>query len=135
MAEEMVKRSPSQEKYERVQFAVRLLVLIVLLAWIFIWIMIPTNTYRQKWLPQLRAKTSSTYFGAQGLLFFFPIRLCISLFVFAFLYFMLINILLWSSIIAGASLLIYTFPVLFMASLGCVYLHIVRQANDSSMER
>ena len=86
MAEEMVERSPSQEEYGRVLFAIRLLVLLVLLGWIFIWIMVPTNTYKQKWQPQLRAKTStSTYFGAQGLIIFsfnyaFTLCFCIPLF-------------------------------------------------------
>ena len=69
MAVEMVKKSPSQEKYSRVQFAIRLMVLVVFLGWILIWIMAPTNTYKQIWLPHLRAKMNSTYFGAQGLLF------------------------------------------------------------------
>ncbi|KAK7340287.1 hypothetical protein VNO77_20989 [Canavalia gladiata] len=76
-AEVMMKKSPSQEKYCRVQYAIKLLALIVFLGWIFIWIMAPTNTYRQNWWPRLQAKTSSI-FGAQGtilLLYTFPIFL------------------------------------------------------------
>ncbi|XP_061341305.1 ferric reduction oxidase 2-like isoform X2 [Gastrolobium bilobum] len=100
MPEEMVKRSPSQEKYGSVQSAIRLLVMLLLLGWIFIWIMMPTNTYRHGWLLQLQAKSSSTYFGAQG-----------------------------------TTLLISTFPILFIAALGCVYLHIAKKTNGYNMER
>nr|KYP77110.1 hypothetical protein KK1_021381 [Cajanus cajan] len=62
--------------------------------------MMPTNTYRKRWLPRFRAKTNnSTYFGAKG-----------------------------------ANLLMYTFPVLLVATLGCVYLHIAKKVNDSNKE-
>ncbi|XP_027336527.1 ferric reduction oxidase 2 isoform X2 [Abrus precatorius] len=99
MAEDMVvKRSPSQEKLGRVQFAIRVLVLLVFLGWIFIWAVMPTNIYRQSWLPQYQAKINSTYFGAQG-----------------------------------ATLLMYPFPVLLIAILGCVHLHIAKKANDSKI--
>ncbi|KAJ1429575.1 Riboflavin synthase-like beta-barrel [Sesbania bispinosa] len=98
MAEEMVQRSPTQEKYGMVQCAIRLLVLLVFLGWIFIWIMAPTNTYKQIWLPKVRAKTSSTYIGAQS-----------------------------------ASILLFTSPVLLIAALGCVYLHIAKKTNDTKV--
>ncbi|CAL0315045.1 unnamed protein product [Lupinus luteus] len=62
--------------------------------------MLPTNTNKLKWLPELRTKTNSTYYG-----------------------------------IDGASFLIYTSPVLFMAALGCIYLHIAKKSNASNMER
>ncbi|CAL0315044.1 unnamed protein product [Lupinus luteus] len=62
--------------------------------------MLPTNTNKLKWLPELRTKTNSTYYG-----------------------------------IDGASFLIYTSPVLFMAALGCIYLHIAKKLNASNMER
>ncbi|KAJ1378650.1 putative ferric reduction oxidase 2-like, partial [Sesbania bispinosa] len=65
MAVEMIKKSSSQEIYGRVKFAIKGLVLVVFLGWIFIWIMAPTNTYKQMWMPELGAKTTSTYFGAQ----------------------------------------------------------------------
>lgn len=71
---EAVKRSPSQEKYGRVQSAIRLLVLVVFLGWIFVWIVTPTNTYQQKWQPRLQAKTNSI-FGAQGL-FLIQLYMC-----------------------------------------------------------
>ncbi|KAG5092652.1 hypothetical protein JHK82_051430 [Glycine max] len=95
---EAVKRSPSQEKYGRVQSAIRLLVLVVFLGWIFVWVVTPTNTYQQKWQPRLQAKTNSI-FGAQG-----------------------------------AMLLVYTFPILFIAVLGCVYVHIAKKGNGFGKE-
>jgi len=69
MAQEtVVKRSSSQEKFHRVQFAIRLLVLVLFLGWIFIWVMSPTNTYRERWLPKYREKTNTTtYLGSKGL--------------------------------------------------------------------
>lgn len=67
MAVETMKKPPCQEKHRRVQSTIRVVVLVVFLGWIFIWIMSPTNTYKQIWLPQLRAKTTSTYLGTQGL--------------------------------------------------------------------
>ncbi|KAK7274362.1 hypothetical protein RIF29_15447 [Crotalaria pallida] len=82
MPQETVERSPTQEKYERVQCAIRVLALVVLVGWVFIWIMIPTNTYRLTWLIQARAKTSSTYFGSEGttlLIDTFPVLLIAAL--------------------------------------------------------
>ncbi|XP_019432222.1 PREDICTED: ferric reduction oxidase 2-like [Lupinus angustifolius] len=64
--EETLKRSPSQEKYGRVQYAIKILFLIVFVGWIFIWIMLPTNTNREKWLPKLGTKINSTYYGTEG---------------------------------------------------------------------
>ncbi|KAE9610207.1 hypothetical protein Lal_00006854 [Lupinus albus] len=101
MVVEVVKKSlSSKEKYGMIQSAIWLFVLVVFLAWIFIWIMTPTNTWKQVWMPQLLENTASTYFGVQGL-----------------------------------PLLLYTFPVLFIAVLGCVYLHIAKNTNSSNMER
>jgi len=73
MAEEtVVKRSPSQAKFHRLQIAIRLLVLLLFLGWIFIWIMSPTNTFRQIWLPRYRASTNNTtYLGSKGLISLF----------------------------------------------------------------
>jgi hypothetical protein len=50
---------------------------------IFIFIMMPTTTYKQKWIPQFNAKTNSTYFGAQGHFFFIQLCMhaCIHLFI------------------------------------------------------
>ncbi|KAK7389919.1 hypothetical protein VNO78_25216 [Psophocarpus tetragonolobus] len=68
MTKEMVKRSPSQAKYGRVQFAIWLLVLVLFLGWIFIWIMRPTDIFGETWMSIYQANTNSTYFGAKVLL-------------------------------------------------------------------
>ncbi|XP_057454669.1 ferric reduction oxidase 2-like [Lotus japonicus] len=94
MPEEMVKRSPAQEKYGRIQFAIRLVAVLVFLGWILLWIMAPTNTYAKKWSPQIVKKTISTYFGIQG-----------------------------------SNILTFTFPILFIAVLGCVYLQIATKST------
>ncbi|XP_051143176.1 ferric reduction oxidase 2-like isoform X2 [Andrographis paniculata] len=72
-----------------IQLAIKLLMLVILLGYIMIWIMMPTNLFWLHWLPNIRAKTDSTYFGQKG-----------------------------------ANILIYTFPILFIAILGCLYLHL-----------
>ncbi|CAI0472264.1 unnamed protein product [Linum tenue] len=39
------------------------------------WVLLPTNTYKHKWLPKLKSRFSSNYFGKQGvmmLIFTFP---------------------------------------------------------------
>lgn len=46
--------------------AARLFAAAVFLGWLMIWTVMPTNTYRNEWLPQLRAETNSTYIGRQG---------------------------------------------------------------------
>ncbi|XP_068649136.1 LOW QUALITY PROTEIN: ferric reduction oxidase 2-like [Aristolochia californica] len=69
--------------------AIAFLIAVVFVGWMLLWVMMPTNTYKQKWQPKIRAHANSTYFGAQG-----------------------------------ANLLTSVFPVLFMAVLGCIYLHL-----------
>ncbi|XP_038892642.1 ferric reduction oxidase 2-like isoform X2 [Benincasa hispida] len=85
---------------ERVlNLAIRVLVFILFMGWIFLWVMMPTNTYRQKWLHKIREKSYySTYFGSEG-----------------------------------TSLLMYTFPILFIAILGCVYVHLERKHEDRNV--
>ncbi|KAI4328822.1 hypothetical protein L6164_021148 [Bauhinia variegata] len=88
---------------DAVQSAIKLTVLLLFLGSGFIWIMMPTNIYRQKWLPKITTQTSSTYFGAQGVM-----------------------------------LLLFTFPILFISALGCIYLftaylYLAKRANDSNM--
>nr|XP_004510757.1 ferric reduction oxidase 2-like isoform X1 [Cicer arietinum] len=98
MAQEEVKRSPSK-KYVMIQSTIKLLMVLVFLGLIFIFIMMPTNTFKKIWIPQFQAKTNSTYFGAQG-----------------------------------SRILMFTFPVLLMGTLGCVYLHIAKISNESNIE-
>ncbi|CAI9101898.1 OLC1v1000052C1 [Oldenlandia corymbosa var. corymbosa] len=76
-----------------IQAIIMALLLVVSVGYIFMYIMGPTNLYRQKWLAKIRTDADSTYFGAQG-----------------------------------PSMLINTFPVLFVAALGCVYLHLRKKS-------
>jgi ATP-dependent Zn protease len=83
MAQEKVKKSPSQIKYGMIQITIKLLALLLFLGLIFIFIMMPTTTYKQKWIPQFNAKINSTYFGAQGHFFFYSImHACLHSFIY-----------------------------------------------------
>ncbi|CAL0315051.1 unnamed protein product [Lupinus luteus] len=64
--QEMLKKSPSKEKYGRVQSAIKILFLVVFMGWVLIWIILPTNVDKEKWLPELRTKTNSTYYGIEA---------------------------------------------------------------------
>ncbi|KAK3428610.1 hypothetical protein EUGRSUZ_E00107 [Eucalyptus grandis] len=70
--------------------------MVVFLGTVLMWIMLPTNTYREHWFPSIWAKSStSTFFGYQGY-----------------------------------TMLMFTFPVLFIACLGCVYLHLGNESIE-----
>ncbi|XP_075519151.1 ferric reduction oxidase 2-like [Primulina tabacum] len=73
------------------------LVLAIFAGYLLLWIMTPTNTFRQTWLTALRTRTSSTYFGTTQ----------------------------------GATYLAFTFPTLFIATLGCVYLHLGKKTSEN----
>ncbi|KAL2550505.1 Ferric reduction oxidase 2 [Forsythia ovata] len=64
-----------------------------------IWTMMPTNVFWLHWLPDIHAKTDSSYLGQQG-----------------------------------ANILIYSFPVLLVAALGCLYLHLEKYIDRSKDE-
>ncbi|KAH7653463.1 Ferric-chelate reductase (NADH) protein [Dioscorea alata] len=68
---------------------------LVFVGWLMIWVVMPTNTYRNGWSPKLRSETASTYFGTQG-----------------------------------TNILIYTFPILFIAVLSCFYLHLAKKSSS-----
>ncbi|KZV36468.1 ferric reduction oxidase 2 [Dorcoceras hygrometricum] len=84
------------EQIRNVQFAIKLLVLVIFLGYMMIWIMMPTNIFWLHWLPHIYTATASTYFGLQG-----------------------------------ANLLIYSFPILLIATLGCLHLHLGKYVDDS----
>ncbi|KAL2536443.1 Ferric reduction oxidase 2 [Forsythia ovata] len=90
---------PSRNGNNPITAVILALVMTVFVGYLFIWVMTPTNVYRQIWLPDIRVKANSTYFGAQG-----------------------------------ASFLIYTFPVLFIAALGCLYLHLAKKSRDNHLK-
>ncbi|CAI9764197.1 unnamed protein product [Fraxinus pennsylvanica] len=80
-----------------VQGALLVLALLVFLGNIMMWIIMPTDTYYDKWLPHILADTNSTFFGIQG-----PIMLD------------------------------FTFPILFIAAVGCIYLHLGKKRTSDS---
>ncbi|XP_062000740.1 ferric reduction oxidase 2-like isoform X1 [Rosa rugosa] len=92
---------PSHEGIRKVLTAIKLfLVLVVFGGCVLLYVVMPTNTYKNIWQPRIRAKAnSSTYFGSQG-----------------------------------ANLLVFTFPIMLIAVMGCVYLHLGKKLNDYKME-
>ncbi|XVE64268.1 hypothetical protein DITRI_Ditri07aG0087100 [Diplodiscus trichospermus] len=82
-----------------VRSAMKLFLALVFLGYMVLWIMTPTKLYFEHWLPEIRAKTKSTYFGRQG-----------------------------------AIMLIYTFPILFIAAMGCIYLHLGKKQADRNVD-
>ena len=51
-----------------IRSTLRLILITMFLGFAFLWIIMPTNTYKLKWQPLIKAKVStSTYFGSQGL--------------------------------------------------------------------
>lgn len=85
-----------------------------------IWVMMPTNEFWLHWLPHIHAKTDSTYLGQKGLISHNPL----------YLETLHISLLLTSFALAGANILIYTFPILLIAVLGCLYLHLDKYGDD-----
>ncbi|KAG9452683.1 hypothetical protein H6P81_005587 [Aristolochia fimbriata] len=65
----------------------KMVVGLIFLGYSMIWLLAPTNLWRENWLLKLKVQTDSKYFGEQG-----------------------------------ANMLVYTFPVLLIAVLGCLYL-------------
>ncbi|XP_057533601.1 ferric reduction oxidase 2-like [Amaranthus tricolor] len=68
---------------------IKVVIMVVILGYLIIWCLMPTNLYKTNWKVKMTAALSSAYFGTQGY-----------------------------------QLLIYTFPILFIAALGSVYLHL-----------
>ncbi|KAH6757467.1 hypothetical protein C2S51_038814 [Perilla frutescens var. frutescens] len=76
--------------------AILLLALVIFLGNIMMWIIMPTDTYYNIWVPHLMAATNSTFFGIQG-----PIMMD------------------------------FTFPILLIAVLGCIYLHLGKKQQNT----
>ncbi|XP_031275080.1 ferric reduction oxidase 4-like isoform X1 [Pistacia vera] len=72
---------------------------VVFLAWLLVWVLLPTKIYKQTWTPKLNSNLNSTYFGEKG-----------------------------------TNLLLFSFPIMLIAVLGCVYLHLQkkRRLNPNS---
>lgn len=60
--------SAGEEFKDMMKGVTKFLMMVTFLGTIMLWIMMPTLTYRNKWLPYMRIKFgASTYFGATGL--------------------------------------------------------------------
>ncbi|KAL3810531.1 hypothetical protein ACJIZ3_000689 [Penstemon smallii] len=90
---------PSHGGNNTIRAAIMVVVMIIFAGYLFLWVMAPTNPYRQTWLPTLRAKTTTTYFGTNQ----------------------------------GANYLTFPIPILLIAALGCVYLHLGKKSRDNHM--
>ncbi|KAG8391862.1 hypothetical protein BUALT_Bualt01G0231100 [Buddleja alternifolia] len=93
--------SPSHGSNNTIRAAIMAVVMAVFAGYLLLWVMAPTNLYKQTWLPVLRAKTASTSFGTNQ----------------------------------GATYLVFTFPVLFIAVLGGVYVHLGKKSKDNHTKR
>ncbi|KAE9463126.1 hypothetical protein C3L33_04964, partial [Rhododendron williamsianum] len=95
-------------------------VIVVVSGWLFMWVMTPTRVYGQIWLPKIRADTISTFFGTQGYISLIE-----------FVEYKLIKYLY----VPGATILLYTFPMLFIAVLGSLYIHLGKNNFSDIAER
>lgn len=73
---------------------------VVVLGYLTLWFVMPTDLYKSHWKTKMSATLNSTYFGTQG-----------------------------------TSLLIFTFPILFIAVLGSVYNHLGKKYLDYEVSR
>ncbi|XP_059304748.1 ferric reduction oxidase 4-like isoform X2 [Lycium ferocissimum] len=72
-----------------------ILLVLVFIGWLFMWVMLPTETYKYSWTPQLLNKLNSTYFREQG-----------------------------------TNLLLLTFPIMLIAVVSCIYLHLYSKPSS-----
>ncbi|XP_060206342.1 ferric reduction oxidase 4-like isoform X1 [Lycium barbarum] len=72
-----------------------ILLVLVFIGWLFIWVMLPTETYKYSWTPLLLNKLNSTYFREQG-----------------------------------TNLLLLTFPIMLIAVVSCIYLHLYSKPSS-----
>ncbi|KAK4397197.1 Ferric reduction oxidase 2 [Sesamum angolense] len=92
---------PSDGGNKTMTAAIMAVVTAVLGGYLFLWVMMPTNAYRQTWLPELRSQTASTYFGTTQ----------------------------------GATFLVFTSPVMLIAALGCLYLHLRHKSRFNNLSK
>ncbi|EEF50565.1 ferric-chelate reductase, putative [Ricinus communis] len=97
----MVNSSPSSHKQtvDMLRAAIWILSVALLLGYLVLWIILPTNTYWRHWYGRIDEKFTSTYLGRQG-----------------------------------QPLLLFFFPILFIAVLGCAYIHLGKRSNQNILE-
>ncbi|KAL1546397.1 ferric-chelate reductase (NADH) [Salvia divinorum] len=83
-----------------IQAAIAALALAVFGGYLVLLVGMPTNAYKVTWLPVLRAKTTTTYFGTNQ----------------------------------GATFLVFTSPLVLIALLGCVYLHLGKKSEVDNVK-
>ncbi|XP_010462520.2 PREDICTED: probable ferric reduction oxidase 1 [Camelina sativa] len=82
-----------------IEKVIKLLTVVILMGTTFIWIMMPTSTYKKILLLSIRAKLGkSIYYGKPGV-----------------------------------NLLLYMFPMILLAFLGCIYLHLKKQTTVNQL--
>ena len=96
--------------------SLKLLTAIIFLGYLIVWIISPTNQYRNEWQSKLRAKTTSSFLGPQGI---WVAASAESLRPSSSLAF------------AGTNILLYTSPVLVISLLGCIYAYLKNYSSFS----
>lgn len=71
----------SDGKIRMIQGAILALALTIFLGNLMMWVIMPTSTYYQKWVPALLAATNSTFFDIQGIYYLTPSSIFPILFV------------------------------------------------------
>lgn len=45
----------------------KMLMMVVFVGWMFVWVMLSTNLFKNKWTPKMTKYFNTTYFGPQGI--------------------------------------------------------------------
>lgn len=104
----------------------KMLMVALFLGWMFIWIMISTNRFKNIWTPKLAKYLNTTYFGPQGINFSSFSHLFQDLYSFISEYLVFL-----SCMCIGINLVLLTVPMMFIAVLSCVYLHIQKKPTQT----
>lgn len=119
--------SAGEEFKDMIKGVTKFLMMVIFLGTIMLWIMMPTLTYRTKWLPHMRIKFgTSTYFGATGNFIINNFQLLIE-FIPTINH---VNLSFFLVCTAGTTLFMYMFPMMVVACLGCVYLHFKNRKSN-----
>ncbi|KAF8097132.1 hypothetical protein N665_0294s0034 [Sinapis alba] len=74
----------------------KMIMMVVFVGWMFVWVMLSTNLFKNKWTPKMTKYFNTTYFGPQGI-----------------------------------NLVLLTVPMMFIAVLSCLYLHIQKKPTQT----
>lgn len=104
--------------------ALKIIFFLTFVLWLWLWIMLPTKLYKNYWTPKLNMNLNSTFFREQGM-----IILLLLYFNFLFFFFILVCDLFFLFFV-GTNLLLFSFPIMLMAVLGCFYLHFQKKSSE-----